>query len=300
MGQTINQETKKILLVFQKNEITEHFIYEKLANLEKNSRNQKVLRQISSDEKRHYGIWKKFTGREVKPARLKIWWYVVIARIFGVTFGIKLMESGEENAQAAYQKFINSIPEAEQIKNDEEQHENELISMINEEKLKYLGSIVLGLNDALVELTGTLAGLTFALQNAKLVGVAGLITGIAASLSMAASEYLSTKAEGALRQGSGQGDKNPLKASIYTGFAYVLAVTVLILPFLLLANPFVSLMLALAGAVVLIFVFTFYFSVVRSVSFKRRFMEMVLISLGVAFLSFMIGLAVRQFLGIDV
>lgn len=300
MGQTINQETKKILLVFQKNEITEHFIYEKLANLEKNSRNQKVLRQISSDEKRHYGIWKKFTGREVKPARLKIWWYVVIARIFGVTFGIKLMESGEESAQAAYQKFINSIPEAEQIKNDEEQHENELISMINEEKLKYLGSIVLGLNDALVELTGTLAGLTFALQNAKLVGVAGLITGIAASLSMAASEYLSTKAEGALRQGSGQGDKNPLKASIYTGFAYVLAVTVLILPFLLLANPFVSLMLALAGAVVLIFVFTFYFSVVRSVSFKRRFMEMVLISLGVAFLSFMIGLAVRQFLGIDV
>jgi VIT1/CCC1 family predicted Fe2+/Mn2+ transporter len=164
--------------------------------------------------------------------------------------------------------------------------------MIDEERLKYIGSVVLGLNDALVELTGTLAGLTFALQNARLVGVAGLITGIAASLSMGASEYLSTKAEG--------GEKNPLKASVYTGFAYVLAVIVLILPFLTLGNPFISLLIALAGAILLILVFTFYFSVVREVSFKKRFGEMVAISLGVAGLSFLIGLAVRQFLGIEI
>ena len=51
--------------------------------------------------------------------------------------------------------------------------------MIDEEKLKYIGAVVLGMNDALVELTGTLAGLTLALQNEKLVGVAGLITGVA-------------------------------------------------------------------------------------------------------------------------
>jgi VIT1/CCC1 family predicted Fe2+/Mn2+ transporter len=33
----------------------------------------------------------------------------------------------------------------------------------------YLGSIVLGLNDALVELTGVLAGLTLALQNSEII-----------------------------------------------------------------------------------------------------------------------------------
>ena len=55
--------------------------------------------------------------------------------------------------------------------------------------------MVLGLNDALVEFTGALAGYTFALQNTLLVAMTGLITGVAASLSMATSEYLSTKSE---------------------------------------------------------------------------------------------------------
>jgi VIT1/CCC1 family predicted Fe2+/Mn2+ transporter len=288
----MDQATKNTILVFQKNEITEHFIYEKLSALEKSEHNRKVLKKISEDELRHYGIWTGYTKQDVRPDKFKIWWYVFIARVFGVTFGLKLMESGEEGAQEAYEKTSREIPEAIKIRDEEEGHEKELINMIDEERLKYIGSVVLGLNDALVELTGTLAGLTFALQNARLVGVAGLITGIAASLSMAASEYLSTKAEG--------GEKNPLKASVYTGFAYVLAVIVLILPFLTLGNPFISLLIALAGAILLILVFTFYFSVVKEVSFRKRFAEMVAISLGVAGLSFLIGLAVRQFLGIDI
>ncbi|MDI6704563.1 MAG: VIT1/CCC1 transporter family protein [bacterium] len=82
--------------------------------------------------------------------------------------------------------------------------------------------MVLGLNDALVELTGALAGFTFALQNTRVVAMAGLITGVAASLSMTTSEYLSTKSEG--------GAKSPFKASVYTGSAYVLTVMFLIFP----------------------------------------------------------------------
>lgn len=289
---SVNKHIKDRVLQFQKNEITEHHIYDKLSKIEKNKRNSRILKSISKEELRHYGIWKKYTGEEIRPSRLKIWWYVFLARLFGAIFGVKLMEAGEEGAQEAYDKLAKVIKEARVIKREEEGHEKELIDMLDEEKLKYMGSVVLGLNDALVELTGTLAGLTFALQNAKLVGVAGLITGIAASLSMAASEYLSTKAE--------EGEKHPLKASFYTGAAYVLAVIVLIVPFLVLANPFLSLGIAISGAILLILVFTFYFSVVREVSFKRRFLEMVVVSLGVAALSFGIGLAVRQFLGIDI
>lgn len=290
--QTLDKKTKNKILEFQKNEITEHFIYKKLSQLEKSEHNREVLKKISEDELRHYGIWKGHTGEEIKPDIFKLWLYVIIAKVFGVTFGIKLMESGEEGAQDAYEKVVAVIPEAENIKDDEFEHERHLINMIDEEKLKYIGSVVLGLNDALVELTGTLAGLTFALQNTRLVGIAGLITGIAASLSMAASEYLSTKTEG--------GERNPLKASFYTGVAYVAAVFILILPYLTLQNYYLCLGLALTGAILLIFVFTFYFSVVREISFKARFLEMACISLGVATLSFIIGLAVRMFLGIEV
>jgi VIT1/CCC1 family predicted Fe2+/Mn2+ transporter len=57
--------------------------------------------------------------------------------------------------------------------------------MIEEERLEYVGAMILGLNDALVELSGSLAGFTLALQDSKLVAMVGMITGIAAALSMA-------------------------------------------------------------------------------------------------------------------
>jgi len=288
----LDEKTKSIVIKFQKNEITEYYIYQNLSRMEKNEKNKKTLSDISNDEKRHYGMWKKYSGKEVKPFRFKILFYIFLAKLLGLTFAVKLMEGGEENAQKAYSDISKIIPEAEQIYNEENGHEKQLIDMIDEDKLNYIGSIVLGLNDALVELTGTLAGLTFALQNSKLIGMAGLITGIAASLSMAASEYLSTKSEG--------GDRNPFKASFYTGVAYVIAVIVLITPYLLLNNYFLAFSLALTGAIIIIFVFTFYFSVVKEISFKTRFVEMAGISLGVAGLSFIIGLVVRHFLGVEI
>jgi VIT1/CCC1 family predicted Fe2+/Mn2+ transporter len=105
--------------------------------------------------------------------------------------------------------------------------------MIDEEKLEYMGSVVLGLNDALVELTGALAASPSAFQNTRLIAVTALITGISASFSMSASEYLST------RQESGQTQK-ALKAAFYTGIAYIFTVIALVVPYLLIGNPFVS------------------------------------------------------------
>jgi len=151
----------------------------------------------------------------------------------------------------------------------------------------------LGLNDALVELTGTLAGLTFAFQNSQLISLAGLITGIAASLSMGASEYLSTKSEG------GEG-KNPGRASLYTTIAYILTVFFLISPYFLIPDYFLALAVTIINAVIVIFVFTFYTSVAKDLPFRKRFFEMAAISLGIAGLTFLIGIAMRIFLGINI
>ena len=173
---------------------------------------------------------------------------------------------------------------------DEDVHEKELLDMLNEERLNYVGSMVLGLNDALVELSGTLAGLTFALADTTLISLSGLITGIAASLSMAASEYLSSKADN---------QPDALKSALYTGIAYIITVALLILPYLLITNPYISLGVMLSAVVVIIFVFNFYISVAKNYNFKKRFMQMALISLGVAALSFLIGILVKQLLGVE-
>jgi VIT1/CCC1 family predicted Fe2+/Mn2+ transporter len=276
----------------QQNEITEYHIYSKLARVIPNRQNAAVLEEIAEDERRHHDFWKKYTQAEARAKRWKIFFYYWVSRIFGITFGIKLMERGEEQAQINYTRITEKIPEAKRIVDDEHAHEQELIGMIEEERLNYMGSVVLGLNDALVELTGALAGFTFALQNTRLIALAGLITGIAASFSMAASEYLSTKSEGRGEQA--------VKSSIYTGVAYVVTVLLLILPYLLISNYFVCLALTLGIALLIIFFFNFYISVAKDYSFRRRFLEMAFLSLGVAALSFAIGFLIRKTLGIEV
>lgn len=287
----ISEELKKKVLKAQKGEITEHHIYKRLASILPDEHNRAVLGDIARDESDHYEFWKRFSGEEVAPSKLKVIFYYLLARVLGLSFSLKLMERGEDLAQDFYGELKTLDPQVENVISDEEKHEREVLEMIDEERLRYVGSIVLGLNDALVELLGALSGFTLALQNARLIAVVGLITGIAASMSMAGSEYLSAKEEGG---------KDPRKASLYTGFAYVITVCFLVFPFFVIENHFLCLGISVTFAVLIILMFTFYTSVAKSLSFKHKFGEMVTISLGVAALSFMVGLAVRKFFHVDV
>ena len=289
----LTEEIRKKVILFQQTEITEYHIYKRLAKRIKSEENAKILDQIAEDELRHYNGWKKYTNEEIQPRWFFVWFYYLVSLVFGFTFGVKLMEMGEEKAQVNYGAVSDVIPEAKQYHDEEDKHEHKLLDMLDEERLQYAGSVVLGLNDALVELTGALAGLTLALQNGKLIALSGLITGIAASLSMAASEYLSTRSEVTTKQ--------PVRAAIYTGIAYIITVTLLVMPYLLMPDNFyVDLIITLTTAVIIIAVFNYYISVAKGESFRERFMEMAGLSLGVALFSFVIGYFIRQWLGIEI
>jgi vacuolar iron transporter family protein len=287
----IPEDIRQELLKAQRTEITEYHVYSRIAKTLPVEENRRIVEEIAKDEKRHYEIWKGYTGEEVKPNTFLVWLYTTISRLFGFTFGFKLMELGEEKAQVNYEKVADEIPEARSVIQDESDHEEKLLTMLDEESLIYAGSVVLGLSDALVELTGALAGLTFAFRDVNLIALSGLITGIAASLSMAASEYLSTRSEDT--------EKDPVRAAITTGIAYVITVALLIMPFLLLKNELVSLAISLATSVLIIAVFNFYISVAKSQPFGRRFFEMAGLSLGVALTSFLIGVLIRNWFGIE-
>jgi VIT1/CCC1 family predicted Fe2+/Mn2+ transporter len=287
------QEIRARLLEAQRSEITEYHIYHKLAGLLENKADADVLLSIAEDEHKHYEIIKEQTTVSVSPSRRRIWFYYILARVFGYTFALRLMETREEQAQINYQEVAETVTPLANIEQDEFEHEQKLIAMLDEERLKYASSMVLGLNDALVELTGVMAGLTLALQKTELIALTGAVTGIAASLSMAASEYLSTKTDQ-------RSVKDPFKAATYTGTAYFLAVLVLVLPFLLLNSLFIALACTLAGALLVILLFTFYISVARGESFRRSYVEMAAISMGVAAASFFIGLFLRRVVGVEV
>ncbi len=286
----ISQDLRDALLKLQKTEITEHQVYLLLAR-RMTGENKKILERIARDEKRHSDTWRRYTKTGVRPNFLLVACYLFLAFIFGVTFAIKIMERGEKSAEKTYGSLEEKIPEAGTIMREEEEHEAELVNLIDEERLKYVGSMVLGLNDALVELTGALAGFTFALAESSIVGVAGLITGVAATLSMAASEYLSQRSE--------KGELNPVKAAIYTGIAYLITVTLLVAPYFIADNVYLALIWALFDAFLVILFFSFFVSVVQDRPFKPAFMEMAVISFGVAAVSFIIGLIARRFLPVD-
>ena len=287
----IDSQLVKLIEKFQKTEVTEQYIYTHLARRIKD-RNQKILFKIAEEEGRHARLWAKYTGKRCKPNRIKAFLYLFIAWLFGFTFAIKIMERGERRAEENYEKLIGMIPEAQEVLHEEEVHERKLANLLDEERLNYISSMVLGLNDALVELTGALAGLTFALQNTKLTGITALIIGISAAFSMSASEYLSTRSEG--------DEKSPLKAAFYTGVAYLMTVIILVWPYFVFSYYILAFGVALLGALTIILVFTFFVSVVQEKSFLRFFLEMFFVSFWVAVFSFSIGILARKIFNVEV
>ncbi|MEG2140524.1 MAG: VIT1/CCC1 family protein, partial [Bilophila sp.] len=243
-------ETLALVRQMHNNEATDQQIYTKLAQQTKSPGNREVLLRIAKDEEGHCAVWGRYTGQAPAVNRFRVGLFSLLGRVFGLVFVINLLESGEDDASETYRKLGRELPEALVIMDDEIRHEAQLAAMIKEEGLSYISSMVLGLNDALVELTGALAGFTLALGDNRMVGMAGFITGVAATLSMAASEYLSKKADTT--------EKHPLKAATYTGIAYMITVTLLLMPYLMTSSPLVALGFCLLNAALIILGFTYF------------------------------------------
>lgn len=290
MKEKISAAAMAIIRKMQRNELTESIIYEKIARYAKGEENRRTLLRLAAEEKSHYHIWKQYTKSEMKPRRFTVFKYVFLARTLGFTFAVKLMEKGEEGAQKEYDLLTEEVEESVLIRSQEQEHENALLAMLDEERLHYIGSMVLGMNDALVELTGSLAGFTFALQNTKLIALSGLIIGISATFSMASSEFLAARSEG-------RGDA--LKSCTYTGIAYLITVVLLIAPYLILESYLLALGLMMMTVILIIAGFTYYISVAQDERFKPKFLEMALISVSVAVLSFIVGILAKKFLGVE-
>lgn len=293
MEKQISAQALSIIRNMQQNELTESVIYERIAAFAGGEENKQTLLRLSQEERAHYEIWKKYTGEAMKPQMGKVRKFTVMARILGFTFAVKLMEKGEEGAQEEYALLAAEVEESIHIRQQEEEHEKALLDMLDEEWLQYVGSMVLGLNDALVELTGSLAGFVFALQNNRLIALSGLIVGISATFSMASSEFLAARSEGR---------SDALKSCTYTGIAYLITVVLLIAPYLIFGvNQYIPALVCMLLVVVLIIGgFTYYTSVAQDQPFKRRFWEMACISIGVAVMSFAVGVLAKNLLGVEV
>ena len=283
-------------------ELFAYRLYSALARRYPDGKSRQMMQQLAEQEKGHVDFWLGVTGERpdsIRIPQLKYRLLVLASRVLGPAFTVRWLERGEDKAIAAYKGLLDDgtlTPEQEAgvrtMLGEEEQHEQYLERGIEDERRIYLGAAVLGLNDALVELTGGLTGLASSITDPKLIGFASLVVGIAASMSMAASNFLSVDI-------GEESELKPGKAAAYTGGAYILVVIGLVLPFFLLSDRRAALGISWASAVLIIAAFSFYSAVMQGKSFLRRFGVMLAFGLGVAVLSFGIGKALGAMIGIE-
>jgi VIT1/CCC1 family predicted Fe2+/Mn2+ transporter len=274
------------LAKYARDEYEDYLIYEALAKAETDERRRAVLKKLSQKEYEHYLFWRDLSGFE--PAgqpRLKAFIIVTLRRLLGLVFVAKLLEIHERSVVKWYKQLYQSLTHKDQdtlihIISEEEEHEKALLNQIEESIINYVGYIALGLSDAIIEITGVHAGFLGATNATLIAGVAGLVVGFAASISMAAASYMQAKHARWI---------SPLKASVLTGATYMTAVIILALPYLLIHDMLIAFATSLALSVVMISAFTFYGAVLRDESFKRELLIGIALTLGTAGATFMFG-----------
>ncbi len=274
------------------NELTEHVMYHELAQMERNPENRAALERLSAQEKMHYEFWQSLLP-EAKAKKIRARWYTVanisfLRIVFGVTFITKLLETHEKDAQEKYQSIAAAIPPSHaarfaQIIEDEKSHERELIAQLREKRVSYIGFVVLGLADAIVEITGVHAGFLGVTGSTLIAGVAGVIVGFSAAISMGSAGYLQAK-------------QDPGKSAIISGFitwaSYFCSVVLLALPYFLIRVMIPAFITSTSVGILLVAAFTFYGAVVFDRKFWREFFETVGLMLGTALATFILGIIV--------
>ncbi len=279
-------EFNKQYLARARNELTEHIVYHKLALREKKPENRALLEKLSAQEGTHYEFWKSLLpGVEIKPYWFGRWSIPFLRTLFGVTFTTKLLESHEKDASAMYTAMLPALPEAQkrrlrEIIEDEKSHELAFIGELKERRVAYLGFVALGLADAIVEITGVHAGFLGVTGSTLIAGIAGVIVGFAAAISMGSAAYLQAK------QDPG---KSPVVSAFITGISYLASVICLALPYFLIRTMLTAFTTSTLIGVVLLGTFTFYGAVIFDKKFFREFGESLSLMLGTALATYLLG-----------
>ena len=284
---------RDVALRYCREEALSQATYEALASLEKDEGRRSVLKKLAEDEKRHFEFWRSLAGEDSKPSQLRVGLLKLSYMILGPLFTVKLMEKGEEEAVRKYSSLLETVGEEWRqglmdVIKDEEVHEKELMAMLSDPRLRYIGFIALGLADAIVEITGVNAGFLGATGNTIAVGLAGLIVGFSAALSMAGAAYLQSKHDARAQ---------PVKNSLATGLAYILTVLILVAPFFLVAHILAAFTASVTASILLTGLFTYYSSVVEDKDFKREFAESLVLLLGIVFASYTLGEVINKYVG---
>jgi len=292
---TVDPDLAKVAAMSVRDEYTDYSTYLALSRRERNPSFKKALEELAQEERDHYEFWKKYApDTRVSTNRLSLFFVLVLRIILGLTFTMKFLERHEEDVISRYKQVAGSILTEDRTRfdamvNDEEHHENYLMGEVKEGRVKYMSFIVLGLADAVVEISGIHAASLGIFNLTEIAGVNGIVAGMAASIAMASAAYAQAK----------QGFEGSAKwSAIYTGVSYMLTAVLLALPYFLTRVMVVALGTSLIIGGILVAMMTYYDTVISNREFKRQFGEIAGLILAASLSLYIIGYVIRQRLGI--
>ncbi|MCS7117588.1 MAG: VIT1/CCC1 family protein [Thaumarchaeota archaeon] len=280
---------------FSKDEYFDHVVYRELARMERDGPRRELLERLSEMEDKHYRFWSGYAeAAQVRGLRLRLFFILLLRKLMGIVFVIKLLERHESEVVARYRRVLERLDgdlreKVEEFLRDEEVHEKSLMSQLDEPVLKYIGFVALGLSDSIIEITGVHAGFLGVTASTLVAGVAGLIVGFAASISMGVAAYLKAKSE--LRH-------TPISSGLVTGLAYMVSTVLLAFPYFLTHDMITAFAASVSLAVCLATLFTYYVAVVQDLGFKREALENTALLMGTAIATYLFGEALGSAFGI--
>jgi vacuolar iron transporter family protein len=297
LQETISSDLARLAAESAQDEYADRALYLALSRRERNPNFKKALENIANGEGSHFEFWKTYAPDvKVSAKKLRAYFIVLIRLVLGLTFTLKFMERHEGKLHERYRRIAETIPIEDKARfqamvESEEHQEDLLIAEIQENRVKYMSFIVLGLADAVVEISGIHAGSLGIYGRTALAGLAGIIAGMAASIAMGTAAYAQAK----------QGFQGSAKwSAIYTGVSYMITAVLLALPYFLTGNMGEALATSLIVGVILVAAMTFYDTVVSARPFKRQFGEIAGIILAASLVLFVAGTLVGQYLGIRI
>ena len=280
-------------------EFSDFTLYEKLTRtVDSDSPFAEVLMTLSATEHGHFEFWKKYVPEErPKLARLKLYWVLFLRKFFGLTFATRYLDRHEANVVVEYNALRPLIPETDRsafdaMVADEKEHEKAFAMKVESSAVRYISFVVLGLADALVEISGIHAGWLGLFEKTEIAGLAGVMAGGAASLAMASAAFAQAK----------QGFQGSARLSaVYTGVSYFITAVLLATPYFLTSNMLMALFSSLTLAVVILAITTWYSIVIQQKFFLRDFVEILAILFATTLVVFALGYLVSaEFPGIKV
>jgi len=284
---SVSATLRDVARVRMSDEWSDYTLYDRLSRtVSSDSPFREVLQNLSATEQRHFEFWRRYVpGEEPKLAKLKLYWVLFLRKFFGLTFATRYLDRHETNVVKEYQGLARLIPDADkpaygEMVADEKEHEKAFAMKVESSAVRYIAFVVLGLADALVEISGIHAGWLGLFEKTEIAGLAGVVAGGAASLAMASAAFAQAKQgfSGSARQ-----------SAVYTGVSYFITAIILATPYFLTSSMLLALGSSLTLAVAILAVTTWYSTVIQQKPFFRDFVEILAILFGTTILVFLLG-----------